>query len=42
MLDAVRQGAFSFQLRADANESAREAMVLLRDVGREQQPHGLG
>lgn len=33
MLDSVPQGAFGFQLRADANEPVREAMVgLLRDA----------
>jgi hypothetical protein len=29
MLDAAQQGAFSFQLRTDSNESRREAMVLI-------------
>jgi hypothetical protein len=33
MLDSVPQGAFGFQLRNDANEPVREAMVgLLRDA----------
>jgi hypothetical protein len=33
MLDSVPQGAFGFQLRTDANEPVREAMVgLLRDA----------
>jgi hypothetical protein len=33
MLDSVPQGAFGFQLRSDANEPVREAMVgLLRDA----------
>lgn len=33
MLDTVAQGAFGFQLRSDANEPVREAMVgLLRDA----------
>ena len=33
MLDSVSQGAFGFQLRNDANEPVREAMVgLLRDA----------
>jgi hypothetical protein len=33
ILDSVPQGAFGFQLRTDANEPVREAMVgLLRDA----------